>query len=108
MAGATGFVCTKRAASSTRCRRTITYLKEAKIKANLKGLLFRSVDRHRRLTDRPMHRNGVIRMFKRRGRGMALLPGICCHTFRATGITDISRTGWICSQESGFSQLLVI
>jgi site-specific recombinase XerD len=69
------------------------YLEEAKIAADLKGPLFRSVDRHRQLTDRPMHRNDVIRMIKRRGRGRGLSPGICCHTFRATGITDYLENG---------------
>jgi len=69
------------------------YLEEAKIAADRKGPLFRSVDRHRQLTDRPMHRNDVIRMIKRRGRGRGLPPGICCHTFRATGITDYLENG---------------
>jgi integrase len=63
------------------------YLEAAKIAADKRGKLFRSIDRHRQLTDRPMHRNDVLRMIKRRGRGMAVPPGICCHTFRATGIT---------------------
>ena len=66
------------------------YLKKAEIAAEP---LFRSVDRHRNLTERPMHRNDVIRMIKRRGRGMGLPPGICCHTFRATGITDYLENG---------------
>ena len=69
------------------------YLEEAKIGTDLKGPLFRSVDRHRQLTGRPMHRNDVIRMIKRRGRGRGLPPGICCHTFRATGITDYLENG---------------
>jgi integrase len=71
------------------------YLKEAVLDTdkNRKEPLFRSVDRHRQLTGRPMHRNDVIRMIKRRGRGKGLPPGICCHTFRATGITDYLENG---------------
>jgi site-specific recombinase XerD len=71
------------------------YLQEAGLSAdkNRKEPLFRSVDRGRQLTDRPMHRNDVIRMIKRRGRKVNLPPGICCHTFRATGITAYLENG---------------
>jgi integrase/recombinase XerD len=65
------------------------YLSAAGLSAdkNKKEPLFRSVNRHRQLTDRPMHRTDAWRMIKRRSRGSAVPPGICCHTFRATGIT---------------------
>lgn len=69
------------------------YLRAAGIAADAKGALFRTVDRERKLTERPMHRNDMIRMIKRRGRGMSLPPGICCHTFRATGITAYLDNG---------------
>ena len=69
------------------------YLTAAGIAADKKGPLFRTVSRERTLTDRPMHRNDVICMIKRRGRGMGLPPGICCHTFRATGITAYLENG---------------
>ena len=69
------------------------YLKAAGIAADKKGALFRTVNRARQLTERPMHRNDVIRMIKRRGRGVNLPPGICCHTFRATGITAYLENG---------------
>ena len=69
------------------------YLKAAGLAADLKGALFRTVNRVRELTARPMHRNDVIRMIKRRGRGGNLPPGICCHTFRATGITAYLENG---------------
>jgi integrase/recombinase XerD len=69
------------------------YLKTAGIAADKKGALFRTVNRARVLTERPMHRNDVIRMIKRRGRGTNLPPGICCHTFRATGITAHLENG---------------
>jgi site-specific recombinase XerD len=71
------------------------YLKEAALSADKhrKEPLFRTVDRCRQLTERAMHRNDVIRMIKRRGRAAGLPPGICCHTFRATGITDYLANG---------------
>jgi site-specific recombinase XerD len=69
------------------------YLKEAGIAADLKGPLFRTVNRKRQLTKQSMHRNDAIRMIKRRGRGVNLPPGICCHTFRATGITAYLENG---------------
>jgi integrase/recombinase XerD len=69
------------------------YLREAGLAADLKGPLFRTVNRERQLTMQPMHRNDAIRMIKRRGRGANLPPGICCHTFRATGITAYLENG---------------
>ncbi len=69
------------------------YLEAAGIAADPKGPLFRTVDRERQLTRRPTHRNDAIRMIKRRGRGVNLPPGICCHTFRATGITAYLENG---------------
>jgi len=49
--------------------------------------LFRAIDRFGHLTDRRLHRNDVLAMVKRRARGARLPHSICCHTFRATGIT---------------------
>jgi site-specific recombinase XerC len=69
------------------------YVKQAGIAADPKGPLFRTMNRARQLTKRPVHRNDTIRMIKRRGRGVNLPPGICCHTFRATGITAYLENG---------------
>jgi integrase/recombinase XerD len=69
------------------------YLKAAGLGADLKGPLIRTVNRERQLMKRPMHRNDAIRMIKRRSRGLNLPPGICCHPFRATGITAYLENG---------------
>ena len=45
----------------------------------------RAICRHR--SSRRMHRADVLRMVKRRARQAGLPEHICCHTFRATGIT---------------------
>ena len=45
------------------------------------------------LTDRGMTRNDVFRMVKRRAKAAGLPVGICCHTFRATGITTYLENG---------------
>ena len=55
--------------------------------------LFRTLDRHRRLTDRRLQSRGVLGMVKRRARRAELGDNICCHTFRATGITAYLRNG---------------
>ena len=34
-----------------------------------------------------MHRTEVLAMIKRRARRAGLSPAVCCHSFRATGIT---------------------
>ncbi len=58
-----------------------------------KGPLFRSVDKHRRLTLNPMTRIDVFRMIKRRTKAAGLPASTSCHTFRATGITAYLENG---------------
>lgn len=55
--------------------------------------LFRSIDRQGLLTANRMTRNDVLRMVKRRARKAGLPSSICCHTFRATGITAYLENG---------------
>jgi integrase/recombinase XerD len=70
------------------------YIKAAKLKErDPKPPLFRSVNRKRELTDRPMSRVEVFLMIKRRARAAGLPPSTCCHTFRATGITAYLSNG---------------
>jgi integrase/recombinase XerD len=69
------------------------YLDAAELWEDLKGPLFRTVDRHRRLTGRALHRTEVLRMIKRRARAAGLPASTCCHTFRATGITAYLEHG---------------
>jgi integrase/recombinase XerD len=69
------------------------YFDAAGLWQDKKGLLSRSVDRHRALTDQPMHRNDVLDMIKRRARDAGLPESTCCHTFRATGITAYLEDG---------------
>jgi integrase len=69
------------------------YLAVAGIAGEKKTPLFRSIDRHRRLTSRPMHRIDAWRMIKRRAKAIGLSEAICNHTFRATGITAYLENG---------------
>ncbi len=69
------------------------YLDAAGIAGQKKTPLFRSIDTHRKLTDRPMDRNDALRMIKRRARAAGLSEDVCCHTFRATGITAYLEGG---------------
>ena len=64
------------------------YLAVTKI-ADRKGEpLFRSLDRRHRLTGRRLTAREALAMIKRRARAADLGEAICCHTFRATGITN--------------------
>lgn len=63
------------------------YLDTAGISEQKKTPLFRTLSRKRQLTDIRMHRADVLGMVKRRARQVGLPDHICCHTFRATGIT---------------------
>lgn len=58
-----------------------------------KAPLFRSIDKHRKITDRSIHRIDVLRMIKRRSKAAGLPQTTCCHTFRATGITAYLENG---------------
>jgi site-specific recombinase XerD len=69
------------------------YLEAAGIARALKTPLFRSIDRSRQLTDRPLHRCDVLAMIKRRVKAVGLPATTCCHTFRATGITTYLKNG---------------
>jgi len=69
------------------------YLEAAGIWNEKKGPLFRSLDRRRRLTERPLHRVEVYMMIKRRAAAAGLPETINCHTFRATGITAYLENG---------------
>jgi site-specific recombinase XerD len=69
------------------------YIDAAGIWEQKKDPLFRSVDKHRRLTLNPITRVDVLRMIKRRADDVGLPSSTCCHTFRATGITAYLENG---------------
>jgi site-specific recombinase XerD len=69
------------------------YLEAAGIAGERHGPLFRTVDRYGRLTARRLTRNDALRMVKRRARDAGLPGAVCCHTFRATGITAYLENG---------------
>ena len=69
------------------------YLKTVGIAENKKSPLFRTIDRHGRITDCGMTRNDALRMVKRRAAAAGLSPKISCHSFRATGITAYLDNG---------------
>ena len=69
------------------------YIEAAGIAEERRTPLFRSLDRRRQLTDRRITRREVLAMVKRRSRTASLPDIICCHTFRATGITAYLNNG---------------
>ncbi|MBX3412586.1 MAG: tyrosine-type recombinase/integrase [Pirellulales bacterium] len=69
------------------------YIHAAKIAGEKRSPLFRTINRHGRLTNRPMSRNDALRMVKRRCRAIGLPTSICNHSFRATGITAYLENG---------------
>ena len=69
------------------------YIAVAGIADDRKGPLFRTQGRDRKLTARPMATIDALKMIKRRAKAAALPGTICCHTFRATGITAYLENG---------------
>ncbi|MCA9211563.1 MAG: tyrosine-type recombinase/integrase [Planctomycetales bacterium] len=55
--------------------------------------LFRTLAANGLLTKNRMHRTDALRMIKRRAASVGLPDSICCHTFRATGITSYLQNG---------------
>jgi len=67
---------------------------EAKIGTSAKGYLFCTArGRSNQLSDKPMHQADVYRMVSRRSEDAGVRTKICCHSFRATGITEYLRNG---------------
>lgn len=70
------------------------YIEAAGIAAEKGSLLFRSIKgRTGTATERGMTRSDVLRMIYRRAKAAGLNTHICCHTFRATGITAYLLNG---------------
>jgi integrase/recombinase XerD len=69
------------------------YLAAAGIADQKRSPLFRTINKHRQLTDSPLYRADVLRMIKRRAEAAGLPATTCCHTFRATGITAYLENG---------------
>lgn len=70
------------------------YLQAAGIAGDPKTPLFRSAKgKTKTLTEKPLRRNNALDMIKRKALAAGLSPKVCCHTFRATGITAYLENG---------------
>lgn len=69
------------------------YLKATELMHDKKSPLFRTISRSGRITPNCLTRNDALRMIKRRVRLAGLPDTVCCHSFRATGITAYLENG---------------
>lgn len=70
------------------------YIEAANLAPDSKAPLFRTVrGRSGQLTKTPMLQSDVWRMIRRRSKAVGIDTSICCHTFRATGITTFLNRG---------------
>lgn len=69
------------------------YLLGAGIDRQGKSPIFRSIGKKKELSERRMHRTDALRMIKRRATAAGLPHTVCCHTWRATGITAYLQNG---------------
>ena len=69
------------------------WLAAAGIAGEPKTPLFRSINRCREITENSVDRRNVLQMIKRRARNAGLPATTCCHTFRATAITNYLENG---------------
>lgn len=69
------------------------YLEASGASDDKKTPLIRTIDRRKCLTKNLLHRVNVFRMIKKRAEACGLAEDICCHKFRATGITAYLENG---------------
>lgn len=69
------------------------YIERAAIAGEPNSPLFRTLGPDKKLSDRRMSRTDALRMVKRRAVAIGLPSDICCHTWRATGITTYLQNG---------------
>lgn len=70
------------------------YLRAAGIEGDKPCPLFRAASgKVDALSENPLSRHDVFRMIQRRAKAAGLPHGVCCHTFRATGITAYLENG---------------
>ncbi len=70
------------------------YIEAAGLKAQRKQPIFRSaLGKSKRLSSKRMTRYAALKMVQRRARKAGILTPICCHSFRATGITNYLLNG---------------
>ena len=70
-----------------------SYIDGAHLMHEIKDPLFRPAVTHDKLSSRPMSRVDAYRMVRRRADEAGLAGDICCHSFRATGITTYLNNG---------------
>ena len=69
------------------------YIQVARLAEEKKSALFRAFGPGGNFLHRPMTRIDAYRMIRRRTEDIGLNTGICCHSFRATGITIYLNNG---------------
>jgi len=70
------------------------YIAAAGIAEDKKGPLFRSAPgASRTLSRKPLSRRNALHMIERRAKAAGIRGRVCCHTFRATGITNYLENG---------------
>lgn len=69
------------------------YIMSAKLAQRLTEPLFQTIGRSGKLTGRSMTRNDAYKVVRKWARKAGLPPRICCHSTRATAITEFIRKG---------------
>ena len=70
------------------------YLEAAGLKDQKNAPLFRSaIGKTKQLSEQRMSRHAALKMIQRRAKKAGILTAVCCHSFRATGITNYLEHG---------------
>ena len=70
------------------------YIQAAGLKDQKNVPLFRTaIGKTKTLSDRRMSRHAALKMIQRRAKKAGILTAVCCHSFRATGITNYLEHG---------------
>ncbi|CAN5897897.1 tyrosine-type recombinase/integrase [soil metagenome] len=70
------------------------FIAAANLKDQKNSPLFRTaIGKTKTLSDRRMSRHAALKMIQRRAKKAGILTAVCCHSFRATGITNYLEHG---------------
>lgn len=70
------------------------YIQAAGLKDQKNSPIFRTaLGKSKTLSDRRMSRHAALKMIQRRAKKAGILTAVCCHSFRATGITNYLEHG---------------
>jgi integrase/recombinase XerD len=79
------------------------WLERSYLASNPSAPLFHSFGKNREtIALRRLDRRSVLKLVEKRAKASGILKGVCCHSFRATGVTEYMNSGGTVRRPPGF------